>query len=91
MIIQLTDKLSDVEKLKIEQEISNSGYQFTEVKTQKKNYLICIGKTEIDIRKLGQLRGVADVHRVNEDYKLVSRKWKVKSTSIDLGDGIKIN
>ncbi len=91
MIIQLADNLSEVEKLKIEQEISKSGYQFTTVKTQKKNYLICIGKKDIDIRKLGQLKGVADVHRVNEDYKLVSRKWKVKSTSIDLGDGIKIN
>lgn len=91
MIIQLKNKLSEVDKLKIEQEISNTGYEFTEVKTQKQNYLVCIGKKEIDIRKIGQLKGVADVHRVNEDYKLVSRKWKVESTTIDLGDGIKIN
>ncbi len=91
MIIQLKDRLSDVEKQKIEEEINKIGYQFTEVKTQKKNYLICIGKPDVDIRKLGQLKGVADVHKVNEDYKLVSRKWKVHSTTIDLGDGIKIN
>ena len=91
MIIQLKDKISETEKQQIEQEILKTGYQFTAVKTQEKNYLICIGKTEVDIRKLGQLKGVEDVHRVNEDYKLVSRKWKVKSTSIDLGDGIKIN
>ena len=76
MIIQLKDRLSDVEKQKIEEEINKIGYQFTEVKTQKKNYLICIGKPDVDIRKLGQLKGVADVHKVNEDYKLVSRKWK---------------
>ena len=91
MIIQLTNKHSEVDKLKIEHEISKNGYQFTEVKTQKQNYLICIGKSSIDIRRLGQLKGVADVHRVNEDYKLVSRKWKVKSSVVDLGDGIKIN
>jgi 3-deoxy-7-phosphoheptulonate synthase len=91
MIIQLMNKLSRFDKLKIEEEISKNGYQFTEVKTQKQNYLICIGKNSVDIRKLGQLKGVADVHRVNEDYKLVSRKWKVKSSVVDLGDGIKIN
>ncbi len=91
MIIQLKNKLSEDDKLKIEQEVSNNGLQFTEVKTQKQNYLICIGEKSIDIRKLGQLKGVADVHRVNEDYKLVSRKWKVNSSTVDLGDGIKIN
>ena len=91
MIIQLTDKLSETDKLAIKKKITELGYQSTEVKTQKKNYLICIGKNEVDIRLLGQLKGVADVHRVNEDYKLVSRKWKVSDTTIDLGDGIKIN
>lgn len=91
MIIQLKDNLANTEQISIEKTIVELGYKFTEVKTQKKNYLICIGKTEVDIRRLGQLRGVADVHRVNEDYKLVSRKWKVQPTTIDLGDGIKIN
>lgn len=91
MIIQLTNKLTQAEQQKIQDEITAAGFQFTPVTTQKKNYLVCIGKKEIDIRKIGQLKGVADVHRVNEDYKLVSRKWKVSSTSIDLGDGIKIN
>jgi len=91
MIIQLTDNLSEAEKLAIKKKITELGYQSTEVKTQKKIYLICIGKNEVDIRMLGQLKGVVDVHRVNEDYKLVSRKWKVSDTTIDLGDGIKIN
>lgn len=91
MIIQLTDNLSEADKLTIKKKITELGYHSTEVKTQKKNYLICIGKNEVDIRMLGQLKGVADVHRVNEDYKLVSRKWKVSDTTIDLGDGIKIN
>jgi len=91
MIIQLKDKIADFDKQSIESVIQNAGYQFTEVKTQQKSYLVCIGKKEIDIRKFGLLKGVEDVHRVNEDYKLVSRKWKVKNTVIDLGDGITIN
>ncbi|MBU1011912.1 MAG: 3-deoxy-7-phosphoheptulonate synthase [Bacteroidetes bacterium] len=91
MIIQLTDNLSEAGKLAIKRRINELGFQSTEVKTQKNNYLICIGKNEVDIRMFGQLKGVADVHRVNEDYKLVSRKWKVSDTTINLGDEIKIN
>ena len=28
--------------------------------------------------------------RVSDDYKLVSRKWRVKPTVLDLGDGVHI-
>jgi 3-deoxy-7-phosphoheptulonate synthase len=31
---------------------------------------------------------VKDIHRVSDDYKLVSSKWKVGHTAIDLGDGV---
>jgi 3-deoxy-7-phosphoheptulonate synthase len=34
------------------------------------------------------MQGIADIHRVSDDYKLVSRKWKVDRTHIDLGDGV---
>ena len=47
-----------------------------------------IGKKEFDIRQLGHMKGIADIHRVSDDYKLVSRKWKVERTHIDLGDGV---
>src|SRR3982750_3378098 len=88
MIIQLEDKLSEKRKHDIESHITAIGYQATEVKTQKANYLICIGKKEFDIRLIGSLDGVLDVHRVSDSYKLVSRKWKVQPTLIDLGDGV---
>ncbi|NJM24632.1 MAG: 3-deoxy-7-phosphoheptulonate synthase, partial [Bacteroidia bacterium] len=52
--------------------------------TQRATYLVAIGKKEIDIRQLGHMTGIADIHRVSDDYKLVSRKWKVNKTSIDL-------
>lgn len=34
--------------------------------------------------------GIKDIHIVSDDYKLVSKKWKVNATTIDLGDGIVI-
>jgi 3-deoxy-7-phosphoheptulonate synthase len=36
------------------------------------------------------LPGIKDIHIVSDTYKLVSRKWKVMPTTIDLGDGVKI-
>src|SRR4051812_14265993 len=90
MIIQLEEKLSGKKKEDIQTKVNAIGYQTTEVKTQKANYLVCIGKKEFDIRLIGSLDGVRDVHRVSDSYKLVSRKWKVEPTRIDLGDGVMI-
>lgn len=90
MIIQLEDKLSEKRRETILSKVKSVGYKTTEVKTQKANYFVCIGKKEFDIRLVGSLDGVADVHRVSDSYKLVSAKWKVGRSEIDLGDGIKI-
>lgn len=90
MIIQLEREIQPAEKEKILSSVNATGYKTTEVKTQKGNYLVCIGKKEFDIRLIGSLKGVSDVHRVSDAYKLVSRKWKVGSTVIDLGDNIRI-
>src|SRR5258708_38151263 len=84
MIIQLAENISDKKKEDIQSKIKGIGYQATEVRTQKANYLVCIGKKEFDIRLIGSLDGVSDVHRVSDSYKLVSRKWKVGSTEIKL-------
>ena len=91
MIIQLEKDIKAATKEKLFSAVNGIGYKTTEVKTQKGSYLVCIGKNEFDIRRIGSLEGVQDVHRVSEAYKLVSRKWKVGRTEIDLGDGVKIN
>lgn len=88
MIIQLEEKLKSKTKENILSKINAIGYKTTEVKTQKGIYLVCIGKNEFDIRGIGSLDGVRDVHRVSESYKLVSRKWKVNASEIDLGDKV---
>ncbi len=90
MIIQLEKNVDDKLKNDIISKISEMKYKTTEVTTQKGNYLVGIGKKEFDIRKIGNLAGIADIHIVSDDYKLVSRKWKVRPTEIDLGDGVVI-
>jgi 3-deoxy-7-phosphoheptulonate synthase len=90
MIIQLQKEIQAADKEAIILKMKNLEYKTTEVKTQKANYLVGIGKKEFDIRQVGQMKGIADVHRVSDDYKLVSRKWKVGRTAIDLGDGVVI-
>ena len=90
MIIQLKPAIADTQKDEIISRMKDLGYKSTEVQTQRGHYLIAIGKAEFDIRHIGSLPGVKDVHRVTDAYKLVSRKWKVRPTEIDLGDGVVI-
>ncbi|UII30333.1 bifunctional 3-deoxy-7-phosphoheptulonate synthase/chorismate mutase [Fulvivirga ulvae] len=91
MIIQLQTGLPQDKKQKIIAKVNDLKYKTTEVNTQKGDYIIGIGKSEFDIREIGQIPGISDIHIVSDDYKLVSRKWKVNPTSIDLGDGVVIS
>lgn len=90
MIIQLDKNIDHTAKANIVERVNQLKYKTTEVKTQKGNYIIGIGKKEFDIRDIGFMDGISDIHIVSDDYKLVSKKWKVKSTEIDLGDGVVI-
>jgi 3-deoxy-7-phosphoheptulonate synthase len=88
MIIQLHKNI-DTEDLQVIFKILEvNNYSVTQVKTQFENYLISIGKHDVDIRIIGHLKGVKDIHRVSDNYKLVSRKWKTENTKIDLGDDV---
>jgi len=90
MLIQLSKTISLGQKEDITNAVLQVGYKPHQVSTQFGNYLVCIGKKEFDIRKIGFMPGVLDIHRVTSPYKLVSRQWKVEDTDIDLGDNIKI-
>ncbi|OUJ72634.1 bifunctional 3-deoxy-7-phosphoheptulonate synthase/chorismate mutase [Hymenobacter crusticola] len=90
MLIQLEQSISEAAKADIIAYIKNIKYKVTEVTTQRAHYLVGIGKSEFDLRPLGQLPGIHDIHRVSDDYKLVSRKWRVRPTVLDLGDGVRI-
>ncbi len=88
MIIQLEKNISDQQKNDIITKIHSFKYETTEVNTQKATYLIGIGSKDFDIRAIGHMPGISDIHIVSDSYKLVSRKWKVNRSRIDIGDGV---
>jgi len=88
MIIQLKKDITPKQKDQIIDKLKSNQYKANEVKTQKGDYLIGIGKSEFDIREIGFMDGISDIHIVSDSYKLVSRKWKVEPTRIELGDEI---
>ena len=90
MIIQLEKGVNGELLQLVESELKSLKYKMTRVQTQYGDYLIGTGKKQFDIRKIGHLEGIKDIHVVSDDYKLVSAKWKVNPTVIDLGDDIKI-
>lgn len=85
MIIQLHKNINPEELQDIFKTLEVNKYSVTQVKTQFEIYLVCIGKPDVDIRIIGHLKGVKDIHRVSDNYKLVSSKWKTENTKIDLG------
>ena len=90
MIIQLEKGIEKNKVDSIQTTLSKLKFSVNPVTTQFEDYLVCIGKTEFDIREIGHLQGVKDVQRVSDNYKLVSNKWKTKNTIIDLGDDVVI-
>ncbi|MCH2022160.1 MAG: 3-deoxy-7-phosphoheptulonate synthase [Saprospiraceae bacterium] len=90
MIIQIEKNISDKQYKNLIEKLDSINYKYTNVSTQFQDYLIAIGKQDFDIRSIGSMEGVKDLHRVSDNYKLVSRKWKVQETIIDLGDNVKI-
>lgn len=90
MIVTLRSDVSEGVRGEISAFLGTLGFSTTAVVTQSGSYLVCIGGKEVDLRQVHRIQGVADVHRVTDVYKLVSRKWKVEPTRIDLGDGVRI-
>jgi len=90
MIIQLNENISAQAEQGIWQVLDAKKYKPMKVITQDGAYIIAVGKSEIDIRKIGGLEGIKDIHLVSDAYKLVSKKWKINDTNIDLGDGVSI-
>jgi 3-deoxy-7-phosphoheptulonate synthase len=90
MIIQLRKDITEEQKRRVIKKMNSFKYEANEVVTQKGTYLIGIGTRDFDIREIGHTEGISDIHIVSDSYKLVSRKWKVDPTSIDLGDGVVI-
>lgn len=90
MIIQLKNNILPEEQQQLELALGQLRIPAFPVRTQKGHYLVCTPNGDFDIRRIGQLKGIADVHRVSGNHKLVSQKWKVGRTTIDFEDGVSI-
>ena len=90
MLIQLNKEVQQSDVEAIVSKVNALGYSHNQITTQVASYIICIGKKEIDLRQIGGLKGVQDVFKVSDAYKLTSTKWKVGKTKVDIGDGIGI-
>ncbi|MDX1407824.1 MAG: 3-deoxy-7-phosphoheptulonate synthase, partial [Saprospiraceae bacterium] len=90
MIIQLEETCSATALAAIRRNIERVGYQHNDVITQSGHYLVCIGSGDFDIRSIGALGGIQDIHRVSDAQKLVSAKWKVGRTAVRVAEGVEI-
>lgn len=91
MIIQLNHNIQANQQEEIQQTLADLKIKSIDVRTQSGLYLVGIPKEDFDLRRIGQLQGVKDVHRITDSYKLVSKQWKTAGTVIDLGDGVTIS
>lgn len=90
MIIQLKQDISADQIQNLHQKLQQLKVKASDITTQHHQYIIGILNKEIDLRVIGQQDGVQDVFRVNDSYKLVSSKWKMDHSILDLGDGITV-
>jgi len=90
MIIQLEKNIRQEEREKLLQKLEALKINARPVKTNFREYIVGIPTGEFDLREIGNMTGIADIHRVSDSYKMVSRKWKLCNSVIDLGDGITI-
>lgn len=91
MIIQLDKNSTTQQRNQLNSVLLHNRIKATEVITKENSYLVVVLTSDIDIRTIGNLPGVQDVHRVTDSYKLVSRKWKVNPTEIKLDNDITIS
>ncbi|MCX8080669.1 MAG: bifunctional 3-deoxy-7-phosphoheptulonate synthase/chorismate mutase [Bacteroidia bacterium] len=90
MLVQIDNQISPEQKQFISEKISRMHCRYTEVLVKQKVIWVVEHKDTIDIRAIGSLEGVSDVHFVPDPYPLVSNKWRVENTIIRLGDGVEI-
>lgn len=86
MIIQLKENRTKGAQKELESTLEQFDIQFYPVNTQLKSYLVGLLKKELDLRHIGAMEAVEDVHRVFGKHKLVSADWKRTGSSIAVND-----
>ncbi len=88
MIIQLQPNITPEQLERLKAYLQHLSYKSKEVVTQDHAYLVGIGDASYDIRSVGFMPGVLDIHVVSDTYKLVSNKWKVDPSEIKIGEDL---
>jgi 3-deoxy-7-phosphoheptulonate synthase len=86
MIIQMQPTASEKNLQTITETLERCGIAFKLVNTQNSKYIVGIGPNDIDLRKIGHLDGVKDIHQVTDSFQLVSSQWKVGRSAIKIAD-----
>ena len=87
MIIQLANTITKDEKEVLVNTLTNFKIEAKYISTQFKNYIVGIPKIEFDIRHIGNLSGIEDIHRVSAAYNL--EKDIYLTTPFDTMNGMK--
>jgi len=87
MIIQLKTDIRQSEHVLLHRCLDQMEIPFYHVDTQMAKYLVCTPQRDFDIRRIGHIEGIKDVHRVSGPHKMVSSNWKVGRTSLRFDDG----
>src|SRR4051812_13025454 len=66
MIIQLQDNITAAQQTQVSEVLKGLGLSVNEIKTQSSNYLVCPENKTFDIRTIGNLAGIRDVHIVRD-------------------------
>ena len=88
MIIQLNNNSTEAQIEEINNFLKTQKLSPSFVQTQFGKYIIAVGKDYPDMRLFSKFKSIVDLHRVSDNYKLVSKKWKLNYSQVDLGDGI---
>lgn len=84
MIVTLKKEVQEKERQQLLSRLHEKGFALRGVQTHFAEYVVLTSGPEIDIREIGHIAGVQDVHVVHDAYQLVSRAWKAKPTSLSI-------
>ncbi len=86
MILVLESKISQHQKNKIENLLSDEGCITREIIDAGRNVIGVIGKPGTSLDEFKQMEGVANAVPITTSYKLVSREFKSEDTKVKIGN-----
>ena len=68
MIIQLATDITATDQDVLIKKLNDLNIKPNIISTQFKNYIVGIPKVDFDLRNIGNMNGIEDIHRVSDDY-----------------------